>query len=223
MNNSNLTSAPRSTRRRRNRIPEYTKTSDDSILLRYKAEGPLLKNLALANYRPYTGGTNRGLREADLPGPSIAKYYGTFKFLPGTKVVWEPTTGSQTAGRVYYCFMDNPEKIQKCIQDFEDYFINPVTQTFDQCISDIKSAGNYNSFPVWMQTEINVPMDTRLKRFDTDVLSNFNNPSEAVAAISRTVQKAFFYAVVGGPVDTDLGNMWYHDRLDCRTLNDTTT
>lgn len=130
-------------------------------------------------------------------GPSVVSYYSTAKFLPGTRLRWEPSVSFTISGRVYVAFTDNPEVIADVAALTGTSFGNAV-----------KGMGSVVSFPVWQETDIPFPTRTRRKMFDVNetILTN-------VDVLDRSAQTAVFVHVDGTPANTRAGSMWYHDEV----------
>lgn len=230
MNNPNLTKGATTVRKRRVTFPQVNNAGDDAILCKYRVEGARIisKPVPLdttfdANLRLYVAGNPNGLRRSNDPGINVTKLYSTYLYKPGTKVRWEPTCGSTTSGRVVYAWADNPEKIHNLRVAYEDYFVDTTAAKKEIIAKLVTGIGNCRSFPVWMETEIQMPTDTRRKRFDTDVGLDLSSTSTAVNTIDRVVQKALFYYIDGNDQDVTLGSMWYHDVVHVQGLNTVAT
>lgn len=226
MTNPNLTRATNTVRRRRMTFPKVDNAGEDAIVARYRLEGALTTSFpgGSANIRQYVAGNPNGLRRAGDPGIVMSALYSTYKYMPGTKVRWEPTCGSTTPGRVVYCWVDNPEKMYNLRLAFDAYISNPTPVNFGIFKTFVTGVGNCRSFPVWMETEIQMPTDTRRKRFDSDFGLDSSSTSTAINTLDRSCQKSFYYYIDGVlPEDVELGSMWYHDVVHLQGLNTTPT
>lgn len=196
-------------RRRRNTQPTMQPRSQDGSIVKYSALGTGTvtdANGRVAAFRYYSGGSTVGVRS--LVGPTVCSNYSTFRFLPGSKSRWEPNVSFTTPGRVYCAFITNPEVMATYLA---------AASALEQ-IAIILGQSNVQSFPVWQETEINVPMTMRRKRFDVN-----QTIGGVVDAMDRSVQTMFVYCVEGGPVSTNVGGFWYHDVVDVEGMHSTVT
>lgn len=208
-------------RRRRSAAPRLEPNGDGAVL-RYNCSG--VTQLSSANgvgatRRLYIPGydTTVGADTADLisnAGTTIASYYSSAKFLPGTKCKWEPSCSFTTAGRVYVGFCDNPEVVRTILTAQNLFRTSGLIADYNAYANAVKSLGSTISFPVWQETEIPFPSKLRRKRFDID------ETTLSVDSLDRTMQTAMFVAIEGGPaVITVVGNFWYHDVVDVEGLH----
>lgn len=196
-------------RRRRTRAPNM-KGGEAGTIVEYSAIGATVttSGTGLANHkRVFIGGSPYDL--TNTVGPSICSYYSTCKFIPGTKIRWEPSVSFTTPGRVYVGFTDNPETMTN-IQ-------SAATQADWNNL--VKGLGDVISFPVWQETEINFPTKLRRKMFDTNSAVSFVD----VNALDRSAQIGMFVAVDGAPVTTSVGSFWYHDKVLVEGIQPTLT
>jgi len=131
-------------------------------------------------------------------GPAVVNFYSAAKFSPPTRARWEPAVGTTTNGRVYIGFSDNPE-LQVQWQGIADVAVRTAF---------VKGLGSVISFPVWQETDIAVPMNTRRKMFDVNGTVDLTD----VNAVSRSMQTCLYMAVEGAPASmASLGSLWVHD------------
>jgi hypothetical protein len=185
------------------------KGGEAGTIIEYSALGSTVTTggTGLANpKRLFIGGCP--LDVTNTVGPSIASYYSTAKFIPGTKVRWEPSVSFTTPGRVYVGFTDNPETMTT--------FLSALTQTDWNNL--VKGLGDVISFPIWQETEINFPSKLRRKMFDTNNSITFD-----VNILDRCAQIAMFVAVDGAPATTSVGSFWFHDKLHVEGIQPTLT
>lgn len=193
-------------RRRRNRMPTLTGSGDNAVV----------KYSSLGLSHVTSTGTNQGVSTrfyvpgyaADMvnsAGAAVVSFYSTAKFLPGTRVKWEPSVSFTTAGRVVVGFTDNPEVIAQ-IQALS----GAAPTNYTNYLNAVRSLGSVVSFPVWQETEIPFPTRMRRKRFDVNATPSIAN----VDQLDRSAQTVMFVAVEGAPVSTALGSFWYHDIVD---------
>jgi len=194
-----------STRKRRNPQPRMNPTSSNSTIVEYSALSTSLS----------TGATGVGVLErfyvpgyqgqlSSTYGPAIVAYYSTGKFLPGTRARWEPSVGATTSGRVYVGFTDNPEVISALIT---------AASSPSVYLGYVKGLGDVVSFPVWQETDVQVPTRMRRKMFDTNA-SISNN----VDVLDRSCQ-VYMAIAVEGPASTSFGSMWCHDKVMVEGIN----
>lgn len=186
-------------RKSRNTQPRMKSQNADSTILDYNAIGTTVvtgTGGSTTDLRPYIPGVSNGLNGS--AGPSVAGYYSTGKFLPGTSAKWEPSVSFTTSGRVYVGFTDNPEVVSKFIAGAA------VDRT-----SAIRSLSNVTSFPVWQETDIQVPSRLRRKMFDVNQTIDVSN----VDALDRSMQTAMLFAVDGAAANLTVGSFWFHDKL----------
>lgn len=197
-------------RKNRNRDPSMERNGD-STLVKYSALGISITTDANGEATPrriYAPGNINGL--TSTVGAGVVSYYSTAKFLPGTKIRWEPSVSFTTSGRVYCGFTDNPEVMNTILAS-----PNPATWK-----GYVQGLGNIVSFPVWQETEVPVPLKLRRKMFDSNLTYSAGTPS--VDELDRTAQTCFFVYVTG-PANTNVGSFWYHDRLQVEGLHPTVT
>lgn len=152
-------------------------------------------------FRRYIPGLTDNL--ANSVGPDMICSYSSAKFLPGTKIRWEPSVSFSTSGRVFVGFTDNPEVALQA----EGLAIGAFA-TF------VKGLGNVISFPVWQETEIPFPTRLRRKRFDTNL-----TVAASVDVYDRCMQTFMFAYIEGTPADTACGTFWYRDVVDVEGLH----
>lgn len=197
-------------KKRRVNQPSMKNTSPDSSIISGNAPGYLLNPSAQSTWRLYNAAYPAGLAMS-TPLVSVAKHYSTFKFLPGTKVRWEPACSFNTSGRVFCGWTDNPEVMATL----------STAATPSALGNFLQNMGTFQSFPVWQETDINFP--TRLRRKRYDINQDLNNTN--VDQLDRCAQQGFFAVVVGGNLlGTDsYGAMWYHDKVDVEGLQPSLT
>jgi hypothetical protein len=212
-------------RRRRSAAPRLESNGDGAIL-RYNCSGVTQisnANGVGATRRLYIPGydTSVGADAADIisnAGTTIASYYSSAKFLPGSKLKWEPSCSFTTAGRVYVGFCDNPEVVRTILTAQNLFRTSGTTADYTAYANLVKSLGSTISFPVWQETEIPFPSKLRRKRFDID------ETTLSVDSLDRTMQTAMFVAFEGGPAGvTVVGNFWFHDVVDVEGLHAVST
>lgn len=194
-------------RRNRGVVPRMQGGSD-ATTVSYNAAGSVLSSSAtgeVRSARSYIVGNSNGL--SSLIGPDICAQYSSGKFLPGTKVRWEPSVSFNTTGRIFVGFTDNPEVV-----DATGGLTNAQIATF------VRSLGNVISFPVWQETEIPFPTKLRRKRFDTN-----STVVSTVDVLDRCMQTFMFIWIEGMPASTTAGSFWYHDRVDVEGLHNIVT
>lgn len=199
-------------RRRRNTQPTSRRTSSNSSVIEYSCLGTVVTtdvNGRAAPRRLYIPGYSATI--ANSVGPSVVSYYSTAKFLPGTKIRWEPSVSFNTTGRVYVGFTDNPEVMVA---------FNTIATVADW-VNQVKGLGDLESFPIWQETEITVPTKLRRKMFDT----NQNVVNTSTDVLDRCCQIYMVAAVEGAPVaaEIDVGSFWYHDKLTVEGLQPSIT
>lgn len=180
-----------------------TTSSGDSTIVSYNSGGSVIGTTTsdyVRHHRPYIPGNTTSLVSG--VGPGIVANYSSGKFLPGTKIRWEPSVSFNTTGRVFVGFTDNPEVAVAGLALPDVNF--PVF---------IRSLGNVISFPVWQETEINFPTKLRRKRFDC------NATASGVDTYDRSLQTMMFVWIEGMPSNSVAGSFWYHDRIDVEGLH----
>lgn len=187
-------------RRRRNKAP-VSSGSGDRTVIKYSSIGDTQSSTAgglLVGNRVYIPGRAGGL--ANSVGPSLVAYYSSAKFLPGTKLRWEPSVPFTTSGRIYVGFTDNPEVISALWASSGITFVERV-----------KGLGSVISFPVWQETEVPFPTTLRRKRFDVNAYADVTDNN----ITDRCAQTAVFIAGEGITPSTTCGHLWFHDVVDC--------
>lgn len=198
-------------RRKRNTAPKLEGTGNNTVITYKTPGGTVVTNGAYpaAGWaRVYVPGNANGL--ASSVGPSIVRNYQTAKFLPGTKVRWEPSVSFSTPGRVYAAFVDNPETITIIEQYLLDFQSTPNQTNYNSYVNAVRAVGNCISFPVWQETDIPFYSSMRRKRFDTNATAGVD-----VNVLDRCCQCALYCAVDGtGLTNQTVGNLQYHDQVD---------
>lgn len=193
-------------RRRRLKTPRM---NQNGSAIEYSALGGTVVTDAAGFWtggRPYVPGTRNSL--TNTVGPDIVAYYSTAKFLPGTKVRWEPSVSFNTTGRVYVGFTDNPEVMATIVGLTGANYINAV-----------KGLGDVISFPIWQETEVSFPTKLRRKMFDVNAAITVTD----VNAMDRSAQTFFFAAIDGAPSLNSMGSFWFHDRVAVEGITPVTT
>nr|WRQ65623.1 structural protein [Tolivirales sp.] len=185
-------------RKRQNKLSSMT--SGDANRLKYSSLGVSLSTTASGNvwdfYRLYVPGESSGLTAT--VGPTIASYYSTGKFLPGTMTEWIPSVGFTTSGRVFVGFTDNPEVM-----------VNIIALVGTSAYgAAVKGLGDVISFPIYENRSWMVPTKLRRKMFDV----NASGPYDA-NVLDRSAQIAMFVAIEGGPASTTVGGVRCVDNL----------
>ena len=210
-------------RRKRSAPPKIENTGVDSSVVKYHAIGDVLSSVSAIGsqcyFRTYAGGNVGGLSIAI--GPDVCSYYSTAKFLPGTRVKWEPSVAFTTSGRVFVGFTDNPEVMASINALKVAFDTTPNAANYAAYAAQIKALGSTISFPVWQETEIPVPSRLRRQRFDVnaslDILS--------VDQLDRSAQQAMYAIFEGLPTGSAvaMGNFWYHDNVAVEGLHGSLT
>lgn len=195
------------TRKNRNKLPTMASTGDATII-KYSVLGTTLASDATganAEFRPYIPGNYYNF--TSTAASSIVAAYSAARFMPGTKIRWEPTVSFTTSGRVFVGFTDNPE----------------VIAAFDAAslaasINIVKALGSMISFPVWQETDIPFPTRTRRKMFDTNTTITFTTDN-----LDRCCQTAMLFCIDGCPASTNVGGFWYHDVVSVEGIHSVVT
>lgn len=202
-------------RKYRNNMPSMSRTGANSSIIKYSALGGSADTTAngnSANLRYFIGGNTSGI--GIRPGITIVGNYDTCKFMPGTKVEWLPNLGSTTGGRVFACFVDNPERARNLFIAWFEWNgeSDPATKQvkFEFYRSGIQGSGNVVSWPVWMSKTLALPSNTRRKRFDVDKTIG-SGVSDPIEQLSRSMQQGFFYCVDASAANVNAGSFLYHD------------
>jgi len=211
-------------RRRRSNAPRMEPNGDGSIL-RYNVSGIAFGTFGTiglgATRRLYIAGFNdTGSDLIASAGNEITSYYSSARFLPGTRIKWEPSCSFTTTGRVFVGFTDNPEVARSIWLAQNTFRTSGTVADYNAFANQIKAFGSTISFPVWQETDIPFPTKMRRKRFD------IGETGTVLEDLDRTMQTAMFVAVeaapgTGGPYI--LGNFWYHDVVDVEGLHSTAT
>ncbi len=194
-------------RKRRSSGPSVAQRGNNTIV-KYHVVGSTVSsdvNGTASTARKFVPGYAVGL--SNSVGPSVASYYSTGKFLPGTKVRWEPSVSFTTPGRIFVGFTDNPEVMTA----FDG-------MTITQALAAVKGLDSVRSFPVWQETEIAFPTALRRKRFDTN-----SSISASADVFDRSCQQYMLICAEGCSASTVLGSFWYHDVLELEGLQPVVT
>lgn len=196
-------------RRKRNTQPGMTTTGTDSSIVRYSCLGLTIGSDTLGNgnyYRSFIPGNAFALSNGT--GSSICSFYSTGKFMPGTTIRWEPSVSFSTSGRIYAGFTDNPEVMVALNTAYTNYQADKTLAKYNIYANIVKGLGSVQSFPVWQETTISMPMDTRRKRFDINSTVDFTNADQ----LDRSSQRGFYVAFDGvNTANLSIGSFWYHD------------
>lgn len=191
-------------KRKRVQAPRMSGGGDQTVIA-YSAPGNVITTDANGQgkeYRRYIPGYGIGL--SNSIGSDLVAAYSSAKFLPGTKIRWEPSVSFSTSGRVFVGFTDNPE-----VMVAAEALSNTAYANF------IRGLGNVTSFPVWQETEISFPTRLRRKRFDT----NSTATTGTVDIYDRSAQTFMFVWIEGVPATTATGAFWFHDRVDVEGIH----
>lgn len=195
-------------RKRQNKLASTT--SGDSNRLKYSSLGVSLTTTASGNvwdfYRVYAPGASSGLTAT--VGPTIASYYSTGKFQPGTMAEWIPSVGFTTSGRVFVGFTDNPEVMINII----------ALATTSAYGAAVKGLGDVISFPIYENRSWMVPTRLRRKMFDVNASGAFS-----ADVLDRSAQTAMFIAIEGAPATTVVGGIRCVDNLLVEGIQSTGT
>jgi hypothetical protein len=129
---------------------------------------------------------------------TIASYFATGKYLPGTVFHWVPQVSLNTAGVVYVAFTDNVEIISS--------FVGLATNTLK--VAAVKTIANMKSYPVWQTFTFAMPSVSRRKMFDVNSDSLFTPD-----LLDRGCQGAFLFAVEGTTVSSTICRPYVHEKL----------
>lgn len=205
-------------RKRRNRQPVLTSAGDTSVLS-YSSSGILIAPTAVGINgiaRPYVPAQAFGL--ANSAGPSIVSFYSSAKFLPGTKIKWEPSVSFTTPGRVLVGFTDNPEVATNIVTLYNNANGSGTLADWTLYANAVRGLGSLRSFPIWQETEIEFPTRLRRKMFDVNA-SVAGSPD----VYDRCMQTAMFAVVEGTGGAVTAGSFWYHDKLLVEGVTNTLT
>lgn len=209
-------------------------TNGDGSLVRYNCSGVNLGTYTGAGlgvqrryFVPGFQGTIPVVGGAGLitsAGAEVVGFYSSARFMPGTRVKWEPSVSFTTSGRIYVGFTDSPEvanTINTAMEAVQTAATVAAAQAaYDTYSASVKALGSTISFPVWQETEIPFPTRMRRKRFDVNEAA-----ATGIDTLDRSMQTAMFVAAEGVPTagTTVLGNFWYHDVVDVEGLHATAT
>lgn len=192
-------------------IPDVNRSGVDSAVIKYNVMGNTLATASggyAAGARLFIPGYGGNL--INTSGPNIVAYYSSAVFKPGCTIRWEPSVSFSTSGRVYVGFVDNPEVVVTILG-----LINSIVDatTYNAYADAVKGLGSVVSFPIWQETDIQMPMRLRRKRFDVDtsLVADTNN-------MDRSTQTAMFAAIEGTGGVVQAGLFSYHDVVDVEGL-----
>lgn len=158
-------------------------------------------------YRDYVPGNSSGF--LSTVGPTVAAFYSTGKFLPGTCLEWIPSVGFTTNGQISVGFTDNPEVMA---------VIASAANT-TAYIDYVKGLGDVQSWPIYDTRMIQVPTKLRRKMFDVNIGINPGDPN----VLDRSAQIGMFAVVTGCPITTSVGNFRFIDNLIVEGLQSVVT
>lgn len=199
-------------RKRRNTSPK-----SDGTIVEYSAQQNNFFTVIPAGYsgevRRYIPGFSPPL--AITVGPEIVSAYSSAKFLPGTKIRWEPSVSFTSTGRVMVGFSDNPEVALQIEGLFGTALGSGLPADWIAYTNAVKGLGSLVSFPVWQETEVNFPTRLRRKMFDT----NATIAPTSVDMYDRCLQTCMFIAIEGMTSTANPGNFWFHDKVAVEGLH----
>lgn len=201
---------------RRIRAPNLQGAGDSSIL-KYSTLGISVATIGASGQSAYRRGYIPGDAEllVNAVGPEIARRYSTAKFLPGTRLTWEPSVSFTTSGRVFVGFTDNPEVAAEIATTYNAF--TGGVGSYAAFADRVKALSSVVSFPVWQETSINFPNRMRRKRFDT----NGGVSHTDINQLDRSMQTFMFAAFEGVNSGTSLtlGGFHHHDVLDVEGMH----
>lgn len=188
------------------RTGQRVKGMGDQQLLRYRCGGTTIvvtSSGSTALSRWYIPGFKDPAAISESTGVSIADFYSTGVFKPGTTAHWVPSVGFTTSGRIFVGWCDNAEAIA-----FYD-----AASVINRGVF-VRSLANCVSHPIYTEFTYNIPTKIRRKRFDVnnDVVTS----DAPVEVIDRCVQGAFLIYIEGMTLlaDTGVGQFLFNDVLD---------
>lgn len=203
--------------KRVNLQPTMSSTGNDSSVIRYNTMG--INNVTDSQgndvmRRFYIPGFSSDLSSST--GATVASFYATGKFIPGTTVKWCPNVSFNTSGRVVVGFTDNPEIAATLNSQFDIYLAGgaPAAGALTSIINAVNSLGNAQSFPVWQETMISFPTKLRRKMFDT----NTNIVADA-NVLDRSMQVVMWAVCIGSSLTNgSIGSFQYRDVVSVEGL-----
>lgn len=215
-------------RRARTRAPTMSGTSDDSSIIKYNVLGRTQTGVQITGSSPavfvggdlrvYAPGYSYGV--VNTIGTDIVSSYSTGKFLPGTKLRWEPSVSFTTSGRIFCGFTDNPEMAANLATALATFNGAPTTANYNAYADQVKGLGSTRSWPIWQETEVTFPTKLRRKRFDC----NLNVTTNTVDVLDRSAQTSMFICFDGmGSTGGAYGSFWYHDVVDVEGVSPNVT
>lgn len=208
-------------RRKRTRAPT-TSGSGDTSVVKYSTLGQTIGTAgsigASAAFRMFIPGNSSELVNA--AGPTIVSYYSTGRFLPGTKIRWEPNVSFTTTGRLFVGFTDNPEICATIKALYDTYVASPTAANYAAYANPVKSLGSVVSFPIWQETDIAFPTRIRRKRFDVNSTASLTDSN----VLDRSMQTTMWVALEAGPTTNQfVGGFHYHDIVDVEGVTGVTS
>lgn len=141
----------------------------------------------------------------------VASQYQEYKYLPGTKLHWEPRVPVTSTGNYWVGWVDNPELLLRLRSSA------PIDRA-----ALIRSIDTMRVYPIWQAstTPIGPP---RRPFYNTNVTIFTDTSSESAETLSimeyeRSVQGAFVYLVEGAPADITLAQPYLTEVLHLRGL-----
>lgn len=200
----------RNQRSRKSQNKLSSATTGDSNKLKYASLGVTLTTTAGGSvsdyFRLYVPAAAGGL--VNTVGPTIASFYSTGKFLPGTMAEWVPSVGFTTSGRVFVGFTDNPEVAFAIIGQIN-------TPAYG---NSVKGLGDVISFPIYQNRQWMIPSKLRRKMFDCNA-----NGAISTDVLDRSMQIAMFVYIEGCPATTAVGSTRVVDNLLVEGIQSTGT
>lgn len=141
----------------------------------------------------------------------VASQYQEYKYLPGTKLHWEPRVPVTSTGNYWVGWVDNPELLLRLRSSA------PIDRA-----AIIRSIDTMRVYPIWQAstTPIGPP---RRPFYNTNVTIFTDTSSESAETLSileyeRSVQGAFVYLVEGAPANITLAQPYLTEVLHLRGL-----
>lgn len=141
----------------------------------------------------------------------LASQYQEYKYLPGTKLHWEPRVPVTSTGNYWVGWVDSPELLLKIRSSA------PIDRA-----AIIRSIDTMRVYPIWQSSTTSIgPSRRPFYNTNSTVFTDTSSVSTETLTImeyERSVQGAFVYLVEGAPANITLAQPYLTEVLHLRGL-----
>jgi hypothetical protein len=141
----------------------------------------------------------------------VAACYQEYKYLPGTKLHWEPRVAVTSTGNYWIGYIDNPELIIRFMDGANTIERAAIARSID----------TMRIYPIWQSASCSIGPSRRSSynvnvTLDTDI--NNVPRSARIAEIERSCQGAFIFLIEGGNPSTVTAQPYLTEILSLKGL-----